>query len=130
MLFYYIMGYLRTMGAGLGGSTSRGVNVNQIQYGDKLQGLPPVTGNRRPYGVYKSKAGGNAPDRFRVFCINQLGGVGRGRSQFESNSDSVGWCPNKQNKDYGNFGINKVDRTNQSNRFQSSANQKVQFLLS
>ena len=44
------MGYLRTMGAGLAGSTVRykGVNVNQIQYGDKLQGLPPVAGTRRP----------------------------------------------------------------------------------
>ena len=49
------MGYLRTMGVGLTGSTVRhkGVNINQIQYGDKLQGLPPVTGNRKPYGVYR-----------------------------------------------------------------------------
>ena len=57
------MPYLRTMGAGLAGSTTKvyggGVNVNQVQYGNKLQGLPPVTGNRRPYKIYKSKAGGN-----------------------------------------------------------------------
>ena len=34
------------MGAGLAGSTTKlygNANVNQIQYGDKLQGLPPVT---------------------------------------------------------------------------------------
>jgi len=116
------------MGAGLGGSTSLGVNPWQVTYGSKLQGLPSVTGaHRAPYKVYKSKAGGNAPDRFRVFCINQLGGVGRERSQFRPNADSVGWCPNKKNKDYGNFGINKVDRANNSNRFQSSANQIMQF---
>ncbi len=44
------MGYPRTMGAGLAGSTTKiygNANVNQIQYGDKLQGLPPVTGRRR-----------------------------------------------------------------------------------
>ena len=86
------------MGAGLAGSTVRykGVNANQIQFGDKLQGLPPVTGNRRPYRVYKTKAGGNAPDRFRIFCkINQLGGVGnRKNSQFAPNADGVGDCPN------------------------------------
>ena len=40
------MPYLRTMGAGLAGSTAKGVNVNQIQYGDKLQGLPSVTDRR------------------------------------------------------------------------------------
>ena len=104
------MGYLRTMGAGLAGSTVRykGVNVNQIQFGDKLQGLPPVTGNRRPYGVYKTKAGGNAPGRFRIFCVNQLGGVGnRKNTQFAPNADGVGNCPK-------NLIINapvRVDRT-------------------
>ena len=128
------MGYPNRMAAGLPNNTvrNRGANVNQIQYGDKLQGLPPITnrGVSVPPHVYKTKAGGNAPDRFRVFCINQLGGVGKDRSQFMPNADGLGWCPNRMNKDYGNFGINKVDRTHQSNRFQSSANQRLQFLLS
>ena len=113
------MGYLKTMGAGLAGSTVRykGVNVNQIQYGDKLQGLPPVTGTRRPYGVYKTKAGGNAPDRFRVFCINQLGGVGnRKNSQFAPNADGVGDCPNMKNEKRNNIGIHKTDRPGGVNR--------------
>jgi hypothetical protein len=59
------MGYLRTMGAGCAGSTVRykGVNVNQIQFGDKLQGLPPLTGTRRPHRIYKRKAGGQKPGR-------------------------------------------------------------------
>ena len=113
------MGYLRTMGAGLAGSTVRykGVNVNQIQYGDKLQGLPPVTGTRRPYGVYKTKAGGNAPDRFRVFCVNQLGGVGnRKNSQFAPNADGVGDCPNMKNERHKHIGIHTTDRPGGSNR--------------
>jgi len=29
------------MGAGLAGSMTKGVNVNQVQFGDKLQGLAP-----------------------------------------------------------------------------------------
>ena len=88
------MGYLRTMGAGLAGSTVRykGANVNQVQFGDKLQGLPPVTGNRRPYGVYKAKVGGQKPGRDTIFCINQLGGIMVKNSQFASNADGVKDC--------------------------------------
>ena len=87
------------MGAGLAGSTVKlyggGVNVNQVQFGDKLQGLPPVTGSRRPYKVYKTKAGGNRINRSKIYCINQLGGIGMGNknSQFAPNADGVGWCP-------------------------------------
>ena len=108
------MGYLRTMGAGLAGSTTKlygNANVNQIQYGDKLQGLPPVTGARRPYGIYRTRAGGGAPGRSRVFCVNQLGGVGNVKnSQFAPNADGVGWCPNKKNERNGNAGIHVTDR--------------------
>ena len=126
------MGYLRTMGAGLAGSTTKlygNANVNQIQYGDKLQGLPPVTGRRDPYRVYKSKAGGNAPGRFRVFCMNQLGGIGMGNknSQFAPNADGLGWCPNRKNSREGDIGINKADRGNDANRFQSRADEKREF---
>jgi hypothetical protein len=126
------MGYLRTMGAGLAGSTTKlygNANVNQIQYGDKLQGLPPVTGRRDPYRVYKSKAGGNAPDRFRVFCVNQLGGIGMGNknSQFAPNADGLGWCPNRNNSREGDVGINKADRGHKSNRSQSRADEKAEF---
>jgi hypothetical protein len=93
------MGKCRNMGAGLAGSTSRSfkANVNQIQFGDRLQGLPPMLGIRRPSEIYRSRAGGNAPGRFRLFCINQLGNVGFGNkgSQFASNGDGVRPCPSK-----------------------------------
>ena len=126
------MGYPRTMGAGLAGSTTKtygNVNVNQIQYGDKLQGLPPLTGRRDPYRIYKTKAGGNAPDRFRIFCVNQLGGIGMGNknSQFAPNADGLGWCPNRKNSREGDIGINKADRGNDAIRFQSRDNVKAEF---
>ena len=120
------------MGAGLAGSTTKlygNANVNQIQYGDKLQGLPPVTGRRDPYRIYKTKAGGNAPDRFRVFCVNQLGGIGMANknSQFAPNADGLGWCPNRKNATRGDIGINKADRGHDAIRFQSRADLKAEF---
>ena len=126
------MGYPRTMGAGLAGSTTKlygNANVNQIQYGNKLQGLPPVTGRRDPYRVYKRKAGGNAPGRFRVFCINQLGGIGMGNknSQFAPNADGLGWCPNRRNSRQGDIGINIADRSNDAIRTQSREDIKDEF---
>ena len=126
------MGYPRTMGAGLAGSTTKiygNANVNQIQYGDKLQGLPPVTGRRDPYRIYKTKAGGNAPGRFRVFCVNQLGGIGMANknSQFAPNADGLGWCPNRKNSREGDIGINKADRGHDAIRFQSRADLKAEF---
>ena len=129
------MGYPRTMGAGLAGSTTKiygNANVNQIQYGDKLQGLPPVTGRRDPYRIYKTKAGGNAPGRFRVFCVNQLGGIGMANknSQFAPNADGLGWCPNRKNSREGDIGINKADRGNDAIRFQSRADLKAEFEIS
>ena len=129
------MGYPRTMGAGLAGSTTKiygNANVNQIQYGDKLQGLPPVTGRRDPYRIYKTKAGGNAPDRFRVFCVNQLGGIGMANknSQFAPNADGLGWCPNRKNSREGDIGINKADRGHDAIRFQSRADLKAEFEIS
>ena len=90
------------MGAGLACNTInvRGVNVNQIQFGDKLQGLPPVTGRKRPYKSIRAKEGGNLPERHRIYCINQLGSIGMGNknSQFAANADGVGPCPNKKNR--------------------------------
>jgi len=90
------MGYPRRMAAGLPNNIVRvrGVNVNQIQFGDKLQGLIGVT-NRR-VGVnrhVRTKCGGHLPGRATVFCINQLGGVyNRKNSQFAPNADGVNSC--------------------------------------
>lgn len=73
----------RTMGAALAGSTMYS-NVNQYQIGDKLQGGPPLgTGYYRAKYTGKNfqvRSGGERKDF--IFCINRLGGVGRGRSQF------------------------------------------------
>ena len=71
-------------------------------------------------GSIKTKAGGNAFDRFRIFCINQLGGIGMGNknSQFAPNADGLGWCPNRKNSRRGNAGLNIVDRIDGSIRFQ------------
>ena len=87
------------MGAGCAGSTVRykGVNVNQIQFGDKLQGLPPLTGTRRPHRIYKRKAGGQKPGRDTIFCVNQLGGMMVKNSQFAANADGVKECSNRKN---------------------------------
>ena len=127
------MGYPRIMGAGLAGSTTKmygNANVNQIQYGDKLQGLPPVTGLRRPYRIYRSKAGGNAPGRYRVFCANQLGGVGNVKnSQFAPNADGVGWCPNRLNARNGHVGIHATDRHQSAASGQAHAKQPRGTLL-
>ena len=95
------MGYLRTMGAG-GVSTSKlygNANINGNQGGgNKLQGLPPLTGMRRPHRIYKRKAGGQKPGRDTVFCINQLGGMMVKNSQFAANADGVKECSNRKNQ--------------------------------
>jgi hypothetical protein len=78
----------RMLGAGRAGSTAYGSNVNMIQLGDKLQGLAPkathffIAGNGRAgWNNYRKRT--NAPRRNVIFCMNQLGGVGRARSQFK-----------------------------------------------
>jgi hypothetical protein len=78
----------RMLGAGRAGSTAYGSNVNLIQFGDRLQGLAPqathffISGNGRAgWNQYQTRT--NAPKRNSIFCMNQLGGVGRGKSQFK-----------------------------------------------
>jgi len=95
------MGKSRTMGAGLAGSMTKGVNVNQVQFGNKLQGLAPlathffIAGNGRAgWNQYRTRADGDK--RNFVFCMNQLGGVGASRSQFKirglNKPDGTGDC--------------------------------------
>ena len=85
----------RIMGAGLAGATRKGdgANVNQVQFGNKLQGLPPTTGqDSNSLRAINNRAFGN--QRNVVFCVNQLGGVGgiRGSNMFASTADGVGNC--------------------------------------
>ena len=95
------MSKTRIMGAGLAGSTTRRVNVNQIQFGNKLQGLAPqatqffIAGNGRAgWNQYRTRTNGNQQNV--VFCMNQLGGVGASRSQFKirglNKPDGIGNC--------------------------------------
>ena len=78
------MGYLRTMGPGGAGYTTKvygNANINGNQGGgNKKQGLPPSMGISRPYGVYKTRAGGNLPNRDIVYYGNQVGNIGSNKS--------------------------------------------------
>ena len=82
------MSLIRNMGAGLAGSSAYKVNVSgPFGGGDKKQGLPSVT-NRRVSSIRTIviRASGNSR---QIFIINQLGGVGRYRSQFIPTADGV-----------------------------------------
>ena len=91
----------RMLGAGRAGSTAYGSNVNMIQFGDRLQGLAPqathffISGNGKA-GWYQYQTRTYAPKRNYVFCMNQLGGVGKGKSQFKvgglNNPDGAKLC--------------------------------------
>ena len=78
----------RMLGAGRAGSTAYGSNVNLIQFGDRLQGLAPqathffISGNGKA-GWHQYQTRTYAPKRNFIFCMNQLGGVGAGKSQFK-----------------------------------------------
>lgn len=83
------MGFLRTMGAGLAGSSHYNVNVNaNFGGGSKKQGLPSLTnkGNSFVVNAIKRRASSN---KHTLIIINQLGGIGRKRSQFLSNADGI-----------------------------------------
>jgi hypothetical protein len=83
------------MGAGLGCSlrNSDGANVNQVQFGNKLQGLAPRTGkDTSALRAIRNRAYGNK--RNVVFCVNQLGGVGQKSKMFASSADGVNNCNN------------------------------------
>jgi|LauGreDrversion4_2_1035121.scaffolds.fasta_scaffold06064_10 hypothetical protein len=74
------MGKSRVMGAGFAGSN----NVNaKSGGGSKKQGLVSTTafGNRNVRHV-RTKGLGVTPDRFKIYFVNQLSGVGRGHSTF------------------------------------------------
>ena len=83
------MGFLRTMGPGGAGSSRYNVNVNiNTGGGSKKQGLPATrnVGNRFALNAIKRRASSNSK---ALIIINQLGGIGRKRSQFLSNADGI-----------------------------------------
>ena len=73
-----------TFSAGNAGASTYNLNGN-VGGGDKKQGLRSTIGNLSNLnylGTYGDK-------RDVVFNINQIGGVGKGKSMFASNADGV-----------------------------------------
>ena len=66
---------------------SKKANVYQVQIGDKGQGLAPqatsffIASGRGGWNHYRTRT--FAPRRDFIFCMNRLGGVGAGRSQYK-----------------------------------------------
>jgi len=73
----------KTMGAGFASSTSSKVNVNQVTFGSRKQGLAP-RGAKDHWANRATQilSDGSVKGRNTVFSMNQLGGVGAGKSQF------------------------------------------------
>lgn len=89
---------IRTMGAGLGGSTAKNVNVNvNTGGGNKKQGLSTTTNKRVQFVTPAIKNRSYGENRNVIFCVNQLGGVGavsggNGSRMFGTTSDGVKDC--------------------------------------
>ena len=84
---------IRTMGAGLGGSTAKNVNVNgNTGGGNKKQGLATTTNTGVSFAsnAIKNKAYGE--NRDFIFCVNQLGGIGGKSKMFATTADGVKDC--------------------------------------
>jgi hypothetical protein len=86
------MGKSRMMGAGLGSSSLYKSNPNVNTFGgDKKQGLPISVG-LDPWSDRASRILSIGTNRNKLFIMNQLGGVGVGRSMFNvyyTNKDGV-----------------------------------------
>ena len=74
----------KMFGAGLAGSSAYGVNSNlNTSGGDKKQGFASLVGvNSWSNRSILINANGQNKTHDVVFCMNQLGGVGAGKSQF------------------------------------------------
>ncbi len=74
----------KVMGAGFAGSTQSNVNVNANTAGGlKKQGIVSRMGlNNWSNSAVQSQANGSVKGRSSIFFMNQLGGIGRGQSQF------------------------------------------------
>ena len=83
---------IRSMSAGRAGASVYNANVNGDQGGgDAKQGLAPTT-NKRVQFVLRAiqrRAYASPEQRSKVFCINQLGGIGRPSKMFATTADGV-----------------------------------------
>ena len=79
-------GRSKVMGAGFAGSTMNNVSVNGNSYGgDKKQGSVPLVGKHNwSNREIKINANGQNKSRYVIFCMNQLGGIGANKSQFNT----------------------------------------------
>ena len=78
--------------AGGAGSTVYGVNVNlNTAGGSKKQGLPPFTNTSTPWAMRALliKANSTPYQRNTIYSMNQLSGVGRGKSEFNIGSAGI-----------------------------------------
>jgi hypothetical protein len=74
----------RMMGACNAGSTVYNSNVNlDTAGGDKKQGLPPFTNAPTPWANRAMQMRAWGDKRNVIFVMNQIGGVGRAKSQFK-----------------------------------------------
>ena len=83
---------IRSMSAGRAGASIYNANVNGDQGGgNKKQGLAPTTNKRVNFVLraIKRKADSTSDQRRMVYCINQLGGVGRPSKMFATTADGV-----------------------------------------
>ena len=96
------MSKARSMYAGSSGS-NYGVNKNSPGNGNgKWQGLWPSVGHARNARHINIEAGGN--NRNVVFCVNQLGGVGKISNMFATTADGVQDCKDGQAIKHGSGG--------------------------
>ena len=101
----------RIMGAGLAGASVQGANVNQVTFGNKLQGLTPTSNKEAGSNLNTVKSRTKANKKDVVFCMNQLaGGVGKTSRSFSSSSDGVKNC--KQDEYLKNLSSNSEELTN------------------
>ena len=83
---------IRSMSAGRAGASVYNANVNGDQGGGKkLQGLAPTTNKRVNFilNAIKRRAYSTPEQRAKVFCINQLGGIGAPSKMFATGADGV-----------------------------------------
>ncbi len=89
----------RIMGAGLAGASVQGANVNQVTFGNKLQGLRSTANSETSSNLNTIKSRTKGNKRNVVFCMNQLaGGVGKTSRSFSPSSDGVKNCKPGQTK--------------------------------
>ena len=77
--------------------------------GNKLQGLAPKATHfyMAPYTGQQYNTGTYAPNRFRLVCMNQLGGIGsRYNSQFAPTADGTSTCPEESSNSWFPVGLN------------------------